>query len=346
MCRKFMFCSLLSFLFYQVTVAGAPAETTPSKKIEHETGIYYTVEKGDTLWSISERFFDTPLKWPDLWKDNPHISNPHQIEPGTRIRLYYEKGLAQIRLVEKKEPESVQEKKPQADAPYLLFSAIEHTGFIKTALIEPSGVIFRTENDIELISAGDLVYIRKDKPKLFVPGAKFTVYRTFNLRRDSRTLQYDGYHYYPTGLLEIIANEPDYAVGKIVKPYRTILRADVLLPYKKRSPKIMIVESKAGVQGQIIGSEEHELAFGNHSVAFIDKGSRDGIAPGQIYSLYLERDVRLEKKERKHMRLSSFDIGTLFVLHTQRSTATVLILTAQRMISSGTKFRTQIREKR
>ena len=346
MCRKFMFCSLLSFLFYQVTVAGAPAETTPSKKIEHEIGIYYTVEKGDTLWSISERFFDTPLKWPDLWKDNPHISNPHQIEPGTRIRLYYEKALAQIRLVEKKKLESAQGKKPQAEAPYLLFSAIEHTGFINTTLMDPGGVIFKAENDIELISTGDLVYIRKDKPENYVPGAKFTVYRIFNLRRGLQALKYNGYHYYPTGLLEIIANEPDYATGKIIKSYRTISKADVLLPYKERSQKIMIVGSKAGIRGQIIGSEEHELGFANHSIAFIDKGSRDGIAPGQIYSLYLERDVRLEKKERKHMRLSSFDIGTLFVLHTRRSTATVLILTAQQVISSGTKFRAQIREKR
>ena len=34
--------------------------------VETESGIYYTVKKGDTLWDISQRFSNSPYLWPDL----------------------------------------------------------------------------------------------------------------------------------------------------------------------------------------------------------------------------------------------------------------------------------------
>ena len=42
----------------------------------------YIVQTGDWLWKISERLFGTGFYYPKLWSINPHITNPHQIEPG------------------------------------------------------------------------------------------------------------------------------------------------------------------------------------------------------------------------------------------------------------------------
>ena len=48
----------------------------------------YVVQKGDTLWDITERFFKDPFFWPNLWSKNPFVGNPHFIYPGQKLHIY------------------------------------------------------------------------------------------------------------------------------------------------------------------------------------------------------------------------------------------------------------------
>jgi len=64
------------------------AENGRSTDEEYAPGFYYTVQKGDTLWDLSRKFYDSEWQWPALWGQNKGLSNPHVIHPGERIRLY------------------------------------------------------------------------------------------------------------------------------------------------------------------------------------------------------------------------------------------------------------------
>ena len=62
-------------------VAGAPEE--------------YTIQKGDTLWDLSQKFLSNPWYWPKIWSLNPSIENPHWIYPGNKLRIVPGEGGSQ-----------------------------------------------------------------------------------------------------------------------------------------------------------------------------------------------------------------------------------------------------------
>ncbi len=50
---------------------------------------YHEVNYGDTLWSISHRYYRNPLLWPDIYKNNQDkIYDADLILPGQRLIIY------------------------------------------------------------------------------------------------------------------------------------------------------------------------------------------------------------------------------------------------------------------
>jgi nucleoid-associated protein YgaU len=47
----------------------------------------YVIQKGDTLWDLSQKFLNNPWYWPKIWSNNPYIENPHWIYPGNKLRI-------------------------------------------------------------------------------------------------------------------------------------------------------------------------------------------------------------------------------------------------------------------
>ncbi|MEJ2657526.1 MAG: hypothetical protein P8012_10060 [Desulfobacterales bacterium] len=228
------------------------------------------------------------------------------------------------------------EEEPAKKVLYYFYSPINSVGFLRKHAITPLGTIFKVKDDKQLVSVGDTVYIRPNVDHSLIPGTKYTVYRALKPIEDTNTKALIGTQHYLTGVVEIEKKEPQFVVARVVQSYRSIAVNDLLMPYKKRSPKIALTQSKMGLNGEIIESEEHDKNMGDHTVAFINRGDQDGVKIGQLYSIYYQEKEKLDGDGR--VPLTPVVLGSLLVLHTEKSTSTVLITQANQSVHPGAKI--------
>lgn len=320
--------------------------------VETEAGIYYTIKEGDTLWGLSRKFADSPYLWPDLWSENSQIANPHRIYPGEQIRLYrrtdiaqpYESAAEQVveaqALETKPEPlpPVEEQQEPEEESGLFSYSRVDQVGFIREIPVKPHGKIFKVQGIKEMIATDDIVYISREGGYV-VPGKRYTVYRTPNKVWDRKTEEYIGTQHYLLGIVEITRVESDYAIGKVIRAYTNIRTGDMLMPYKRRSAKITRHKAPQGLTGEIIMAEQQNLIIGDHVIAFINRGRRDGVEVGHIFDVYYQQSGQIISRKREKIVLQPVVFGEFLVLLTEETTSTVYITKAERNISPGTKFR-------
>lgn len=333
---------------------GLPAKTPgTSDKNFPETGIYHTVHRGDTLWAISNRYFGSPFIWPDLWQKNSQLPNPHWIYPGQILRLYMKDGVPAFEVVDNI-PESGDTRPPgntmtyssntssssmTDKQAYYHYSLIDQIGFIRTPAVEPHGVLFKSKDDKKIVSKGDMVYLRSEGGHPLLTGQKYSVFRTllpFGKKTDAEEI---GLQHYIVGIVEITGQQPELAVATVLESFRSIEVGDLLMPYHPRSPNIDYRDDKKELEGHLILAEEHYKIMGKDMVGFIDRGTQDGVDVGQSYVLYYRENESEPHETQKAQLLPVIEFGSFLVLHTEQTTATVVVTRADRDIPPGVNFK-------
>jgi hypothetical protein len=354
---------IMMIILLAVPLSRATAET--QENVNYETGFYYTVQKGDTLWDLSRKFSDTPWQWPEMWKENDQIANPHRIYPGERIRLYRRLGAGGFdeaadgghgKAAVGGDGEAADGGNGEAangtsgadkglkDNPVLNkllhfeFTSIDRVGFIRKEPVLAHGTIFKVEGRKGMISTEDLIYIRPRSNFSLTPGNKYTLYRTLKPIKDRKTNKFIGIQHYFTGAVEIIIKRPEFVLGRVIGAYRPIKIGDLLMPYKNRIPRVAMNPSPPGLEGSIIESEEHMGIFGENEIAFIDKGRSAGVEPGQFYWIFKQEKYRINPDDKSEVTLTPVILGELLVLHTENTTATVMITDSRNAIQAGAKI--------
>jgi hypothetical protein len=339
-----------SFLIL-VSLVLLPAIPSTAKVEDHifrtESGFYYTVQKGDTLWDLSQQFSDSPWEWPGLWSNNPHIPNPHLIYPGQKLLIFKKDWQGAEKKEEVREPEVVSVIEPAVQPPppkeeYFSFLGINRVGFIREEAITPVAVVIKSMFDYKtLYSSGDYLYVRpSDGTSQMAPGDKYITYRTA-LIRDEGYFKTFGYQHLLTGIVEIVEVKPDYALVKIIESFRAIEINNYLMPFQPRDPKIALKNGVPGLSAKLIRAEEGTIAtegrnlVGDNDIVFFDKGENDGVEIGQTYSLFHPEKDKFDSDKRKYIHFAPVYIGELLVLHTEATTSTAVVLNSLRTIEPG-----------
>ena len=328
-----------------VVVSGwgvsAIAADMPPNVVEQESGYYYTIQKGDTLWDLSRRFADTPFYWPELWQENKQIPNPHRIFPGERIRLYRKTWTEPLAVAPAPEP-SATGKLPAAkkEPPYYRYPGMVQVGFVRREPVTPSGSIFKLPEDKTMTAQYDIIYVRPSGDTPLVHGQQYTVYRTSDPLMDPDTKAFIGYQHLILGIAEIIDATPELAKASIVRSFRPMKVGDTLMPHVSRSVKVPLVPSAPGIQGKILCAEMDQTMFGDNTLVFINRGSNDGIRDGQQYTIFDATQQHTDPQSGVHANLPPLGYGTVLVLRTEADTATALITRSKRDIKPGSLIST------
>ena len=317
---------LMVSVFLLAITASPEAADIEEHITKTESGFYYTVQKGDTLWDLSEKFADSPWEWPELWHYNPDIKNPHWIYPGQKILIYKKEWAGKAKAAATEEKVAGQEPKV-----FYHYEMINSVGFVRETVVPPSGTIFNATDDKTLVSENDTVYIRPgDGPELET-GQLYTIYRTFETGNPARKIDSEGIQHYLTGLVEVTEIQDEYAIAKVTHAFRDIHYEDMVMPFTKRAADIEPKEAVPGLTGKVIQSEERNVLIGQYKLVFIDKGANDGVEVGQSYNIY-HQPVAALKKGEKPIGLKPINVGELLVLHTEDTTATGLIISSTKPI--------------
>jgi hypothetical protein len=314
--------------------------------LAEKQAITHVVQKGDTLWSICEKYYGDPYLWPELWEMNKFITNPHWLKPGDVITLLeYEKEKTPIpvtreaALQEQKlsglpqEPEKPREIRGIHVAS---LTNVEALGFLRQNSIEPWGKIFDHATKKVLIEENDIVYAKMYQEGI-QPGDTFTVFNISKPVKHPLSKEECGYIHSFKGVLMVEEVKEEYCVGRIRESFRTIYKDDLLMPYHPVSPCVLPLPYHSDLTAHVIAAKDNLQLHGQYSVVYIDSGFEEGLRRGNIFEAIEERDSSSEEKQS--VALPPAILANILILATTEHTSAGVVFWASKNFGNGVTIR-------
>ncbi len=260
----------------------------------------YVVVPGDTLWGISQRYTDSPWRWPELWGMNKEqIHNPHLIYPGAVLLLDRARGTLSLAGPDragspagsgKLSPRVRADALAKQEIPSIPPSAIEPF-LTRPLVIEPDGfddapTIVGTQEDRVILAAGNTAYVRgigdskEDTWYVYRRGKPLVDPET------ERTLAYEAIYLgtaqltrpgEPATVLLTSAVQEINAGDKLVAAGRA-----QTISYAPHAPEVQLRGRVMSIYGGLGKVGE----AGPQQVVTINRGRADGIQVGHVLALY------------------------------------------------------------
>ncbi len=285
----------------------------------------YTIQRGDTLWDLANRYYGNPYLWPQLWERNQYILDAHWIYPGDPLVVGVEvTPLAEMAEVGVGEGEA--EERMGIDrrvaAPQALGSEddIYCTGYIgarqerfpykvtgsEHQSLRPGGAPAKagTGRYGEIgttklgLTTSDIVYVDGGRGAGMTAGEVLTVVAPEEVVRHPMTDGVVGRFYRYRGRLQVLSVQDSSGIAEVVHACSPINVGDSLRSFV---PEPVPLARRSGMRGvndpvshealrsaaAIVYSDAGLVSLGQGHVVFIDRGERD-VTPGDIFSIYRE----------------------------------------------------------
>jgi LysM repeat protein len=352
----------------QRSTAQQVAQTgVPLSELAADAPASHTVQRGDTLWAVSQIFLKSPWRWPELWGMNlQDIRNPHLIYPGQVLVLVKDGGRATLRLAQAAQgqaPTNTVKLSPRVRSQLLDNGAIAAIPlqligpFLNEALVlsqddlAAAPRIVATQEGRVLVSRGELAYVRGD-----LRGARdFTLYRESKPLTDPLTRELLGFEARFVGTAEYLragapgaagdgtdARLPVPATFRMTSARQEAGVGDRLAPLPPRDYTAYVPHAPAGAMaGQIVSIYGEALSAGQNQIVTINRGGRDGVERGHVLALWragVDATDSTQVGRPQPIRLPDERSGLLFVFRVFDRVSYALIVSALDPVKAGDRF--------
>lgn len=322
----------------------------PLSALAKESPRTYVIKKGDTLWGISERFLKDPFYWPNLWANNPYVSNPHFIYPGQKIKIYD----GRIEIVPVSAPgevpaaiavppaEAVAVPLPEPQEFVTIKTRGGAEGFVSREELDSAGILIDTVDNRILMATGDQVFLKMDDPASATPGAPFSIFRLGREVEHPVTGEPLGYQVVNLGALQVTDIDGAVATANIIVAHEEIQRGDRLRPLPPTRSEVALKKTDRELSGYLVAAKGDQVLLGQYDAIYVDLGSEDGLEAGNL--IYISRPRKAtELALEEDIQLPDVLLGAAVILETRPQTATALVLKSADALLRGDKVSTVTR---
>jgi hypothetical protein len=287
----------------------------------------YVVVKGDTLWDISEKFYEDPWKWPNIWGLNKDtIKDPHWIYPGDVVFLDRSSGTLRINEMgmsgaqvlrdgsggvrfsprvreDMSTHDAIQSIPVAAIAPFLSRPLVIE----KNALKDAPALIGAREGRV-VLGEGDICFVSgltSDQ------GDKWQIYRSGKKFIDPDSGELLGIEAVYLGNAEV-THFGEISTVSITHSLQEIHKGDrLVVPSTETATTYLPRAPENNISARVISVYGGVSQAGQNTAITLSKGARDGVEVGHVLALYHKGEE--VKSEGENYTLPDERYGLAFV---------------------------------
>jgi LysM domain len=275
-----------------------------------EGAAYYIVVRADTLWDISTRYLKNPYLWPQIWDRNKYITDAHWIYPGDPIVFPELAVIAEQagQVPAPGGPEGIAEEGevalgevPPGEAGAALGPVTEELSlqcadYVLQDREDESLYLLGSEQggDKVALAERDIVYLNKGSNAGVKAGDLYTLHHVAYPLRHPVSNHKLGTKIETTGWVKVVLVQDDTACAVIEQSCADIHAGDYLKPFETvnvpmvvpRAPAECCEPPNGKVSRHVVDLQHDATIAGQGQFLTIDAGTEDGVAPGNVFSVY------------------------------------------------------------
>lgn len=331
--------------------AEVEEEETP---IESHTGTgdavpeTHLVKKGDSMWKLCEHYFQDPWKWPQLWAENPLITNPHWIFPGDVVRLQAAASAPVGASAAPPPPESKTLFALQAQAVTGGVS-LRETAFVDPHELVTAGEISGSREEKIMLAAGDQVYVTFAADQPLRAGERYSIYDVQNMVHRPTTGEPLGYFVRIHGDVVVDqVTDGNVARGTLVDVIDPIERKYRVGPLYRQFKTVEPRPNASNLEALVAATIRPNAIVARDMLVVIDRGKDAGLQEGNRLFVIRRGDGYRKVAERwssvadTNVRYPKEVVGEFLVVSVRDNVSIAWLVRASKEVQIGDRLEMRI----